>query len=138
MKMKVQLWKWTMRPNKDKSEFAHKADIIHKRAGKIGHDTHYFTIVNYCPDRYYVFDTIDNAGRDVSADFEDRWRSGNAKGRDLLKKDFTFKFDDDFADHTPPVEHPYEKCIIECKSDWLKPKDLKANRVPRCLTGITL
>jgi len=136
--IKVQMWKWTMRPGKDKSRFAHKGAIVHDRRGKIGHDTHYFTVVNYCDGGYAVFDTVDNSGRDVSADFAETFKSGNAKGRELLAQEFTFKYAEDFKGTKPPVAHPYEECVIECKSAWLTPRELTSTNVRQCLTGIIL
>merc|ERR1719507_139913 len=126
--VKVQMVKWTVRPGKDHKRQAHFSSILHKRAGKIGKDTHYFTVVQYCGDQYMVFDTVDKSGRKVSTDF--------LTDQGKLAKDFEFETSALLTE--PPKTCTYNECVRNCRSQWLAPTGIKQAMVPKCLIGIVL
>eukprot|EP00929_Paragymnodinium_shiwhaense_P034808 TRINITY_DN18899_c0_g1_i1.p1 TRINITY_DN18899_c0_g1~~TRINITY_DN18899_c0_g1_i1.p1 ORF type:complete len:144 (+),score=36.52 TRINITY_DN18899_c0_g1_i1:253-684(+) len=127
-KFKIQMWKWAIRPDRDIRKQAHKAKLFSDKKGQIGLDTHYFTVVNYCPGRYRIFDTVDPAGRDISPE----WIENKA----LVAEGFSFEYSDTLEGEAKKCE--YEDCVYTCVSKWMSPGKIKQQNVPKCLKGITL
>merc|ERR1740121_953742 len=130
---RLQLWKWKVRPGKDSTQQAHHAAILHKRKGKIGKDTHYFTLIEYCDDKYMIFDTVTTNGRDVSADF----RKGELVAMKKITEEYSFKYSSVLGKE--PKKCRYDQCVVECISPWMVGKgNIAQKNVPGCLTGISL
>lgn len=116
-----QLRKWAIRPNKDMSEFCHQGAIYHEQRGKIGKDTHYFTVVRYGTDKYAVFDTVTPCGRDVSSAFD---YDGNEVDTSVLHKGFSFERADDPDPKTADAfKVEYDDEVVQCVGKWMKKRE---------------
>merc|ERR1719284_1936413 len=133
--IKLQLWRWTIRPGRDRKNLAHEAKMLYRnpalkwgKYGKIGIDSHYFTVVEYCPGKYRIFDTVsDPQGREVSAAF--------LTDSSILAEGFAYYYADEIGGEAK--ECKYGDCVVECTTEWLTPEELTATAVPPCMYGIT-
>jgi len=137
-KIRVMLWKWIIRKGKKIGQPTHKAMMMYN-GGQIGIDSHYFTIVNYCPGKYAIFDTITKGpGRDVSSDFNST--TNKIISKDKIVGPFTFKYSDTLRGKAN--ECAFEDCVVDsCRSKWINPKTLKASdarstKGSKCFLGI--
>mmetsp|Transcript_34731 Transcript_34731/g.97469 ORF Transcript_34731/g.97469 Transcript_34731/m.97469 type:complete len:224 (-) Transcript_34731:82-753(-) len=132
--IKLQLWRWTIRPGRKRKNLAHEAKMLWKnpgtrKAGKIGIDSHYFTVVEYCPGKFRIFDTVsDPQGREVDAAF-----LGDSS---VLGKNFEYYYADKLGGK--PKQCAYGECVVECTTEWLKPEELSSSAIPKCMFGIVL
>jgi len=131
-KIKIQWWRWAVRPDKKYDGSVHQPSITFTRPvhtdqkgntqyqeGEIGLDTHYFTLVNYCG-KTMRYDNKVVYGLDVSSDFQI-----NSKGAlvevhpdiapPVLSNGFSFYYADDA--HTKVIHKcEYMQCLHVCKS----------------------
>lgn len=149
VKLKMMIWKWIIRPKGNKKKNSHHSamhfDKQYLETGShdqakwehVGKDSHYFTIVNYCPKKYAIFDTIMPVGRDVSSDFDAK---GEIVSTDKIAGPFKFAYSETINGQTK--ECAFKECVNRaCRSDWIDPKTLMAHsaksyRGAKCFLGI--
>merc|ERR1712146_622772 len=97
------------------------------------------TIVNYCPGKYRIYDTISKGrGRDVSSDFNEE---AMITSMDEISGPFSFKYSDTLDGEAK--ECAYQDCVVDtCRSKWIKleslmASDAKSTKGARCFLGIT-
>lgn len=138
-KLRMKLWKWLIRPKGDTKKNSHRStmgyDHTYLANGNhdspqwqhVGKDSHYFTVVNYCPKKYAIFDTIKPVGRDVSEDFnQSKDYEGEAVTYDKIAGPFRFAYSDTIDGEVK--ECGFNECVAKsCESKWINPTRLMAN-----------